>query len=316
MKFFGLMRRICVAGILVALMMLSLGCEKTEVDVDGNGIGGGEGAVVVDGIPTFNLPVTISRQPNMQFFAQALEFSRLDLLIGEPTAAFTVTVPTDDAFNALSEQRRSELLNDQREMRNLLLRHIAPVVRNSDEIGNGIEMLDLSNRFVTDDLLAVRDIEATNGVVHGINTVFDASTADASTQTISEALSDDGRFSGLVAAIRLTSLGGQLSAAGANQTFFAPTNQAFFALGQDRVVELYANIEELEALLSYHLVQAPLSGDAFGGENGVQVGSVNGAPLNLNELNGQLFVNSVEIQASPIVTANGTIYVIGTVLEP
>lgn len=307
-------------AVLVMLLALGLGCESTDVSVDNQSgaAGAGGGSVIVDGIPVEGLVATIRRQPNMNFFADALDFTTLEPLLNDQTAAFTVTVPTDAAFNSLSNARRATLLANPDEMRNLLLRHIAPVVRSSEELlTSGLQMLDGSNRSYTDTLFAIRDVTATNGTLHGINTVYDTPTADTSTQTITQALSTDGRFSGLLAALRITDLTNLLDTQGASYTLFAPTNAAFVELGQARVRALYNDLPVLSDLLQYHVVTtSALNVADFGGTSGTQVGAANGSSLSLANLNGSLVVDAVAVLPAPIVTTNGVIYVIETVLSP
>ena len=92
------------------------------------------------------------------------------------------------------------------------------------------------------------DIEASNGVIHVIDSVLLPPDLTASTMTIAEIAQADGNFDTLVAALTATNLVGTVNDPDAALTVFAPTDAAFEALD--------------EASLNYLLLIPPLPGGA------------------------------------------------------
>lgn len=96
---------------------------------------------------------------------------------------FTVLAPTDDAFKRMSEQELADLLKDVEYLRDLLLLH---VVDGAEKINDMISRSEMPSRegdtlfvykndsgtFINDSRVLMADIEATNGIVHVIDTVL------------------------------------------------------------------------------------------------------------------------------------------------
>lgn len=96
---------------------------------------------------------------------------------------FTVLAPTDDAFRRMSQQELDDLLADKEYLRDLILLH---VIDGSVKINDMIARSELKSRegetlfayknesgsFVNDSKVVMADIEATNGIVHVLDTVL------------------------------------------------------------------------------------------------------------------------------------------------
>ncbi len=108
----------------------------------------------------------------------------------------------------------------------------------------------------------------------------------------------------------------------ASLTVFAPSNEAFEALGEDTLNAVLADQEQLTSILLYHVVDgALLSSDvvaAAGDDGQVTVPTLlEGASLDITiDAEGNVFVNGIQVEAFDIQAKNGVIHVIGGVLLP
>ena len=97
--------------------------------------------------------------------------------------SITVLAPTDDAFRRMSDGEREDLLKDKEYLKDLILMHVIDgAVKLKDAVARekiiskeGEELFfytDAAGTFVNDSKVIMADVEATNGVVHVIDTVL------------------------------------------------------------------------------------------------------------------------------------------------
>jgi uncharacterized surface protein with fasciclin (FAS1) repeats len=131
--------------------------------------------------------------------------------------------------------------------------------------------------------------------------------------TVVKVLADDGRFSTLVEAVEAAGLANALRTE-AEVTIFAPTDDAFAALGPGALEALLADPAGLlSSVLLYHAAPGVLaSADLTSGE----VETLNGAPLTLAVEDGAVTVNDVPVVEADLNGSNGVIHVIDQVLLP
>ena len=122
-------------------------------------------------------------------------------------------------------------------------------------------------------------------------------------------------FSTLVAAVSAAGLVDTLKGDGPF-TVFAPTNDAFAKLPAGTVESLLEpeNIDQLTAILTYHVVPGNITSDQLAGQR-LNVATVNGATVHVDGTDG-VMVNSSTVTAADITASNGVIHVIDTVLLP
>jgi uncharacterized surface protein with fasciclin (FAS1) repeats len=137
---------------------------------------------------------------------------------------------------------------------------------------------------------------------------------DLSKMTIVEVASGMNNFTTLVAAVTEAELAETLSGEGPF-TVFAPTNDAFAKLPEGTVDDLLKpeNREKLVSILTYHVVPGKMmAADVKAGE----VKTVNGQKLTVSMADGDVMVNDAKVIKTDIVTSNGVIHWIDTVLMP
>ena len=252
----------------------------------------------------------------------------VETLSGDGT--FTVFAPTDDAFAALPEGMLEELLADPETLKQILLYHVvddvvmAETVVTLDEAETlegsmvAIDVVD-GNVFLNDSQVTSTDIEASNGVVHVIDKVLVPGMQEvASKETPEESksiaeIAVAGGFNTLVAALSAADLVETLSGDGAF-TVFAPTDDAFAALPEGMLEGLLADTESLTQILLYHVV-----GDVVMADTVVtldEAETLEGSKVEIEVVDGKVFVNDSQVTSTDIEASNGVIHVIDKVLVP
>ena len=252
----------------------------------------------------------------------------VETLSGDGT--FTVFAPTDDAFAALPEGMLEELLADPETLKQILLYHVvgdvvmAETVVTLDEAETlegsmvAIDVVD-GNVFLNDSQVTSTDIEASNGVVHVIDKVLVPGMQEAaSNETLEESksiaeIAVAGGFNTLVAALSAADLVETLSGDGAF-TVFAPTDDAFAALPEGMLEGLLADTESLTQILLYHVV-----GDVVMADTVVtldETETLEGSKVEIEVVDGKVFVNDSQVTSTDIEASNGVIHVIDKVLVP
>ncbi|MEM9395708.1 MAG: fasciclin domain-containing protein [Pseudomonadota bacterium] len=123
-----------------------------------------------------------------------------------------------------------------------------------------------------------------------------------------------GSFTTLVTAVQAAGLVETLKSEGPF-TVFAPTDEAFSALPAGTVEDLLKpeNIEQLTAILTYHVVPAKvMSGDL---SNNMMAGTVQGTDVTIMT-EGGVTVNGANVVSADIEASNGVIHVIDAVILP
>jgi len=126
------------------------------------------------------------------------------------------------------------------------------------------------------------------------------------------------KFTKLVAAVKAADLVDTLKGKGPF-TVFAPTDEAFDAIGEEKLGKLLKNKKQLTAVLTYHVVAGEiLAKDAVAAaKDGKSVKTVQGSEIKLSledgkvKLNGKATVTKTDIKVS-----NGVIHVIDAVILP
>jgi transforming growth factor-beta-induced protein len=273
----------------------------------------------------------------------AVEDGRFNTLVAAVQAAglaetlrgegpFTVFAPTDEAFAALPEGTLDTLLlpENKEQLVNILLYHVIPgqvlaadVVtldgQMADTALDGQQIaikVDMGNVYLNENTqVIITDIEASNGVIHVIDSVLLPPSEDTAMDIVDTAVAD-GRFSTLVAAVQAAELVDTLKGEGP-YTVFAPTDEAFAALpeGTLETLLLPENKQQLTDILLYHVVPGKvMSADVAALSSG---STVLGKDVTIKVEDGKVFLNdNVEIVITDIETSNGVIHVIDTVLLP
>ena len=253
---------------------------------------------------------------------------------------FTVFAPTDDAFAALPAGLVDALLLPENEaaLVAVLTYHVLGAEVPSSDVATGsvetlqgeeIELVAGDNGVTVNgaNVIAV-DVEASNGVIHVIDSVLVPPSIDATALLVADAMESEamevgtivdvaveaGSFNTLVAAVTAADLAETLSGEGPF-TVFAPTDEAFAALpaGLVDALLLPENKDALVAVLTYHVLGAEVpSSDVATGS----VETLQGEEIELVAGDNGVTVNGANVIAVDVEASNGVIHVIDAVLVP
>lgn len=266
---------------------------------------------------------------------------------------YTVFAPTDEAFAALLEETEmsAEDLLGNENLTDILLYHVVEGEFNAEAVielvGDADYVLvdtlsgvpvkvsvDEDGVHINDSLVVLADVEASNGVIHVVDSVI-----MPPSQTIAEivveaaSMDEDAEFTILLAAVLEVDLAEALDGDGPF-TVFAPTDEAFAAALEALDItaeDLLAN-EDLASILLYHVVggeEALYSNDVVGAlaeaaesdESdmdviGIMVETLNGASFTVTADEDGIYVDGAQIIVTDILASNGVIHVIDAVILP
>ena len=249
---------------------------------------------------------------------------------------FTVFAPTDDAFAKLPAGTVEALLADVPALNDVLLYHVVPgnvkaadvvALDSADTVQGGSVSINVDGDavMVNDARVLIPDIEASNGVIHVIDSVLlppqpaptptpvPTATLEPQPMTIVDIAVGDGRFGTLVAALQAADLVETLNGTGPF-TVFAPTDDAFAKLPAGTVEALLGDITALTDILLYHVVPGNVvAADVVTLES---ADTVQGAAVSINVDGDTVMVNEAQVVIVDIKASNGIIHVIDTVLVP
>jgi len=166
--------------------------------------------------------------------------------------------------------------------------------------------------FVGNAMITMADINASNGVIHVIDTVL-IPPEKPQQKDIIETATDAGNFTTLLAAINATNLTDTLKGKGPF-TVFAPTDEAFAALPNGTIEALLNDTSALKKILLYHVAKGRLTAEDVA--NMSNITTLEGQKLPVNVTDQGVFVGNATITMVDINASNGVIHVIDTVLIP
>ncbi len=233
---------------------------------------------------------------------------------------FTVFAPTDDAFAALGQATIDALFADATgALAEILKYHVISGKIMEGDLSDGqiATMLEGTDAFISlfdgkayinQAMITVTDIQADNGVVHVIDAVI------TQPKSIVDIVVNSPRHESLEAAVIAADLAGALSAEG-TFTLFAPTDDAFAALGTETIDALFADAEgTLAEILKYHVVGATaLAGDLSDGDTFT---TLEGSDIEVTIDNGNVFINDAQVIFADYEAPNGVVHVIDAVITP
>ncbi|MCA0458068.1 MAG: fasciclin domain-containing protein [Chloroflexi bacterium] len=297
---------------------------------------------------------------------QAADPAVLEALSNADGDPLTVFAPTDAAFaavqEALGEEAFNAVLADPAALTNILLYHVVPgAVKSADVVGlleaageDGqvtvktlqgqhidISQDEAGDIYIDDAKLNLEmvDIEASNGVIHVIDSVMMPETRTIADIVVESAgMTDAPEFTTLLTAVQAAdpAVLETLSNPDAVLTVFAPTDAAFAALPADTLNAALADQAMLTNILLYHVhvseamgdmaaapvayadVAAALTADGAPAEGITVPTALEGQSLtiSLDEDGNPVINGSVKIVVHDIDAANGIIHVIDAVLLP
>lgn len=260
---------------------------------------------------------------------------------------FTVFAPTDEAFAKLPPDVLQTALNDPEGLlTQVLLYHVVPGKVMSSDLSDGLEVATLQGEsvkftlgdgvaMVNDANIIAADVEASNGVIHVIDSVIlppsvvaaaaEEMAEPAATPTPKEEAMEEmadivdtaiaaGSFNTLVAAVQAAGLVDALRGPGPF-TVFAPTDDAFAKLPAGTLDALLSDpTGDLMQILLYHVVPGKVMAADL--SDGLEATTLQGSAVVFRLGDGVAMVNDANLIATDIETSNGVIHVIDSVILP
>ena len=243
---------------------------------------------------------------------------------------FTVFAPTDDAFAKLPKGTVEDLLKPENKAKlvSILTYHVvAGSVKAADVVkltsaktveGTDVKIkVDGANVMVNDAKVTKTDIEASNGVIHVIDTVImPAAMMTPAVKDIVDTAVGAGSFKTLATALTAAGLVDTLKGKGPF-TVFAPTDEAFAKLPKGTLEDLLKpeNKAKLVDILTYHVVPGTVKAAEVVKHS--SVATVEGKNIMITVTGGKVLLNGASnVVTTDIVASNGVIHVIDAVLLP
>ena len=179
----------------------------------------------------------------------------------------------------------------------------------SIEVVNGSVILNGDTQVLS------ADIAAENGVVHVIDAVLlPPEPEDCDPNSIVGVAESAGNFTTLLTALDVAGLTETFCEPG-DYTVFAPTDDAFAALGDEVIGAVLADQELLTDILTYHVAAGSLEASEVLAAPFIQM--LNGLGITVSQSASGVVVNGdVPVLATDLAASNGIIHVIGGVLLP
>ena len=288
---------IMLALLLAASLPLNASADETQ-DIPTNAAGTGIHDTLVDAVVQADLLATL-----------------------QGTGPFTLFAPTDQAFSdagidlvALDTPEGKVVLQD------ILLYHVysgeVPASAVTDgmlaNMANGDNLkFGVNNGIVTvgNANVTLADVQASNGIIHVIDRVLSPPSLDVPATAQTTGIHDT-----LVAAVVQADLLATLQGTGPF-TVFAPTDQAFSDAGIDLgALDTPEGKATLSDILLYHVVSAEVASSTV--TDCMSANAANGQPLSFTVDANGVMVNDATVVAADVITTNGLIHVIDTVLSP
>ncbi len=264
------------------------------------------------------MDVIVNSEDHTSLESAVTEAGLVDALSAE--GPFTVFAPTDDAFAALGSETIDALFADPTgDLASILQYHVVSGSVMAGDLNDGqiVPMLEGTDAFISltgegnyinQAMITVTDIPADNGVVHVIDAVITQPTS------IVDIVVNSPRHNTLETAVTQAQLVDALSADG-DFTLFAPTDDAFDALGSETLNALLADpTGDLAEILQYHVVGAKaMSGDLSDGDTFT---TLEGSDIEVTINNDGVFINDAKVVFADYEAPNGVVHVIDAVITP
>jgi uncharacterized surface protein with fasciclin (FAS1) repeats len=187
----GLKKKIVylVLAVIITTMVLFAGCATTQPPPGTSNPAPTSTATISAGGPMTqaamkNIVETAESDSRFTSFFAAVKAADLNDTLSDPDSIFTVFAPTDDAFRNLPDGTMDALLKDpQGDLLQILLYHMVSEklmaadlekLTSAETLQGGSLPISVSNSTLRVDgaTVIITDIECSNGVIHGVDTIM------------------------------------------------------------------------------------------------------------------------------------------------
>ena len=238
---------------------------------------------------------------------------------------FTVFAPTDAAFAKVPKATLDALAADPAKLKAVLLYHVVPGRVTAADVAKLTSAKTAEGRslaikvangsvFVDAAQVTTPDVEATNGVIHVIDSVLIPQEATATApKTIVQTAVAAGSFKTLASLLKKAGLVGTLQGKGPF-TVFAPTDAAFAKLPKATLAALAKDKAKLRSVLLYHVVKGNVPAAKVVTLRSAK--TLNGKSVSIRVTGGKVSVGGARVTTADVKASNGVIHVVNKVLIP
>jgi transforming growth factor-beta-induced protein len=238
---------------------------------------------------------------------------------------FTVFAPTDAAFAKVPKATLDALAADPARLKAVLLYHVVPGRVTAADVAKLTSAKTAEGRslaikvangsvFVDAAQVTTPDVEATNGVIHVIDSVLIPQEATATApKTIVQTAVAAGSFKTLASLLKKAGLVGTLQGKGPF-TVFAPTDAAFAKLPKATLAALAKDKAKLRSVLLYHVVKGNVPAAKVVTLRSAK--TLNGKAVSIRVNGGKVSVGGARVTTADVKASNGVIHVVNKVLLP
>ena len=230
----------------------------------------------------------------------------------------TVFAPTDAAFAKLPAGTIEALLADKAKLATILKYHVVAGAVTAAEVtkldfatsvaGPAIRIVASATGVMVDNAKVIKaDIEASNGIIHVIDTVI------MPRGNLVDTAAGAGSFKTLLKAATVAGLADTLANKGPF-TVFAPMDSAFAAIPEEDLANLLADKAALSDVLLFHVVPGRMLAKDVVQKSWIDTASGSALRVELREEGA--FVDGARILSTDILAGNGIIHVIDRVMMP
>jgi transforming growth factor-beta-induced protein len=283
-----------------------------------------------------NLVEVAATNEDFQTLVMAIRASGLTGTL-EGKGPFTLLAPTDDAFAKLPAGTLADLLKpeNKEQLQAVLKYHLLIGAITSEEVsklklpktvqGETVQIENGEDGVTINGAKVIAgDLNASNGVIHAIDTVLIPATLSSLTVegykkgekiNLVEVAATNEDFQTFVMAIRASDLTGTLEGKGPF-TLLAPTDDAFAKLPAGTLADLLKpeNKEQLQAVLKYHLLNGAFTSEEISKLKLPE--TIQGGTVQVENGEDGVTINGAKVIAGDLNASNGVIHAIDTVLIP
>jgi len=261
---------------------------------------------------------TLHDVEQLSTLTEMVQVAGLDDLLSGP-GPFTLFAPNDNAFLRLQGKTAEDLSNNLSFMRRVLLFHIVRGSQCSQVIVQNPELETLLGQSLAIDsrggirvdgsTMVVRDIQASNGTIHVVDSViFPREEPD-----IAQVMRNTGILDVAISAFEETAVVDALKGEGP-MTVFVPSDVAFARIPRETMEALLSDMEWLREVLLYHISEGLFATGDLIFEN--ELRSLQGEIIEVKVAESGLCVQNTLISVPDIEARNGIIHVIDHVMFP
>ncbi|XP_014894430.1 periostin [Poecilia latipinna] len=227
---------------------------------------------------------------------------------------YTLLAPLNAVFT-------DEVMADDEYLRIILQNHMLKLKISLSMLFNGQLLETLSGQllrvFIYRTAVCIESACMVRGSKEGMNGALHVMTSliKPADKTAFELLDADGNFKIFLSLMETAGLEDLLKQNG-SYTIFAPTDEAFEALGADDLDLLKGDVKALRNILLYHFSEGIIINGGLEAKVTNLLKTLQGKPLQLKSENNSIRVNSVEIPKSDLMATNGVVHVVKNVLYP